>query len=321
MKFAHIILTAVLTSAPTLGLAAELLVLNKRDATLVFVDPVSGKIRATLATGSAPHEVEVSDDGKLAFVSNYGAQEAGHSLTIVDVPARKELKRLELGDLRRPHGLSFSGGRLYFTAEDAKKVASVDPASLSVTWTFETSQDRTHMVVATRDGTRLFTSNMGSNSISVIERGAAGTWSQKLVPVGDGPEGLDLAPDGSVLWVAHSRDGGMSVIDAASGKVLQTFDVKTKRSNRVKFTRDGKLALVSDLAAGELVVIDAASRTERARLKLGRSPTGILVPPTGNEAFIAVSGENHIAVVDLATHKVTRRINPGNDPDGMAWVP
>ncbi len=287
----------------------------------MFVDPASGKIAATLPTGVGPHEVEVSDDGKLAFVSNYGAQTPGHSLTIVDVAARKEVKRLDLGDLRRPHGLSFSGGRLYFTAEDARRVASVDPATLRVNWTFDTTQDRTHMVLATRDGARLFTTNMGSNSVSVIDRGAGATGSQKLITVGNGPEGLDLAPDGSVLWVAHSRDGGMSVIDTASGKVTHTFDAKTQRSNRVKFTRDGKLALVSDLSGGELVVIDAASRTERARLKLGRAPTGILVPPTGNEAFVAVSGENHIAVVDLATLKVTRQINPGNDPDGMAWVP
>ena len=320
MKFSHVFLTAVLTSIPTFALAAELLVLNKRDATLVFVDPVSGKISATLGTGVGPHEVEVSDDGKLAFVSNYGTQTPGHSLTIVDIPGRKEVKRLDLGDLRRPHGLSFSGGRLYFTAEDARRVASIDPASLRVSWTFDTTQDRTHMVLATRDGARLFTTNMGSNSVSVIERGAAGTWSQKLIPVGEGPEGLDLSPDGSALWVAHSRDGGISVIDAASGKVAQTFDAKTQRSNRVKFTRDGKLALVSDLSGGELVVIDVASRTERARLKLGRAPTGILVPPTGNEAFVAVSGENYIAVVDLQTLKVTRRIEPGNDPDGMAWV-
>ncbi len=105
MKFTSFILSALLTCAPSLLLAAELLVLNKRDATLVFVDPVSGKIGATLSTGSGPHEVEVSNDGKIAFVSNYGAQVGWPLLTIVDVPARKELKTLDLGELRRPHGL------------------------------------------------------------------------------------------------------------------------------------------------------------------------------------------------------------------------
>jgi YVTN family beta-propeller protein len=321
MKFARIFLAAALTGVPAFALAAELLVLNKRDATLVFVDPASGKIGATVPTGQGPHEVELSADGKLAFVSNYGAQTPGNSLTIVDVAARREVKRLDLGDLRRPHGLSFTGGKLYLTAEEARKVASVDPVSQRVDWTFDTAQDRTHMVLGTRDGSKLFATNMGSNSVSVIERGANGTWTQKLITVGAGPEGLDLSPDERVLWTAHSRDGGMSVIDTASGKVLHTFDAKTQRSNRVKFTRDGKLVLVSDLSGGELVVIDAGSRTERARVKLGRAPTGILVPPTGDEAFVAVSGDDRIAVIDLTTLKEVRSISPGNDPDGMAWLP
>jgi YVTN family beta-propeller protein len=320
MKFARVVLTAVLTTVPTLGLAAELLVLNKRDATLVFVDPASGKVAATVPTGEGPHEVEVSSDGKLAFVSNYGAQTPGNSLTVVDIAGRKEVKRIDLDDMRRPHGLSFSGGKLYFTAEDARKIGSVSPSALKVDWTFETAQDRTHMVLATREGAKLFTTNMGSNSVSVIELVPNGQPTQRLITVGAGPEGLDLSPDGRVLWTSHSRDGGISVIDTAAAKVIHTFDAKTKRSNRVKFSRDGRLVFVSDLSGGELVVFDAASRAERARLKLGRSPTGILVPPAGDEIFVAVSADNQIAVVDQRALKVVRTISPGNDPDGMAWV-
>lgn len=318
MKFSRLALTAILLSLPALGAAAELLVLNKRDATLVFMDPATGKISATVPTGQGPHEVELSTDGKLAFVSNYGAQTPGNSITVVDVGTRKELQRVDLGDMRRPHGLSFAGGKLYFTVEDAKKVGRLDPASLKVDWTFDTAQERTHMVLATRDASKLFTTNMGSNSISIIQPGSSG--SQRLVTVGKGPEGLDLAPDGKMLWTAHSQDGGMSIIDTATGKVVHTFDAKTGRSNRVKITPDGKLALVSDLSNGELAVFDAATHAERARVKLGRAPTGILIPPTGDEAFVAVSGESHIAVINLKTLTVARTLKPGNDPDGMAWL-
>jgi YVTN family beta-propeller protein len=176
------------------------------------------------------------------------------------------------------------------------------------------------MVLASRDGARLFTSNIGSNSVSIIERGADGQWTQRLVPVGAGPEGLDLSPDGRTLWSAHSRDGGISIIEAASAKVIGSFDAHTHRSNRVKFTTDGRLVLVSDLSGGELVVFDALTHGERARLKLGRSPTGILVAPDGEHAYVAVSGENHVAVIDLKKLSMARTIATGNEPDGMAWV-
>jgi YVTN family beta-propeller protein len=158
---------------------------------------------------------------------------------------------------------------------------------------------------------------MGSNSISVIDRKSS---QQSVIAVGAGPEGLDQSPDGRELWTAHSRDGGISIIDVATSKVSHTFDARTKRSNRLKFTNDGKHVLVSDLGAGELVIIDAASRKEVTRIALGPAPTGILIAPTGDEAYVAVSGADHIAVVDLKTLKVSRKIETGKSPDGMAWL-
>jgi len=320
MKFASVMLIGLLTSFPHLCLAAQLLVLNKSDATLSFIDPVSGNTSANVATGEGPHEVEVSSDGRLAFVSNYGAKNSGNTLSVVDIAAHKELERVDLGELRRPHGLTFSKGYLYFTSEMSRRIARFNPDTHRVDWVFATDQDGTHMVLASRDGTKLFTSNIASNSVSIIERGANDKWSQKVVSVGAGPEGLDLSPDDRTLWSAHSRDGGISIIDTATGRVIQTFDAKTKRSNRLKLTADGKLVLVSDLAAGELAIFDAGERTERARLKLGSSPTGILVAPDGAQAYVAVSGENRIAVIDLKTLSIAKTITAGNQPDGMAWV-
>src|SRR5712691_5085958 len=50
-----------------------LLVLEKEQNTLVIVDPGSLKIVARVPAGKDPHEVAVSDDGKTAYISNYGA--------------------------------------------------------------------------------------------------------------------------------------------------------------------------------------------------------------------------------------------------------
>jgi len=177
------------------------------------------------------------------------------------------------------------------------------------------------MVLPSRDARTIFTSNIGSDSVSMIEQGAGGQWTQTVIPVGKGPEGIDLSPDGKQVWSAHSRDGGVSIIDVATKKVVQTLAVGTKRSNRIKLTRDGKFALISDLEAGDLVVLDAAARKEVKRIALGRQPEGILIPPDGSRAFVAVNGDNSVAVIDLKTWTVTSRISAGTGPDGLAWVP
>ncbi len=301
--------------------AAQLLVLNKSDATLAFIEPATGTIEATLPTGEGPHEIELSSDGTLAFIGNYGARTDGNTMSVVDIGARKELRRIDLGDLARPHGLTIAGQQLYFTSERAKKLGRLDAASQRVEWTFPTDQEGTHMVLAAKDGKTLYATNIQAGTVGIIERGTDDQWTQTLVTVGAGPEGLDLAPDGRELWVGRSRDGHISIIDTATKKVAYAFDAKTKRSNRVKFTPDGRWVLVSDLGAGQLVVFDARTRTERARLTTGPGTTGILIPPRSPHAFVAVSGANRIALVDLKSFEITRTIATGASPDGMAWVP
>lgn len=299
----------------------RLVVLNKEDATLVTVDPASGKVLARVPTGEAPHEVAVSEDGKTAFVGNYGAQTPGSTISIVDLTAMKETRRLDVSPLRRPHGVFFRSGALYFTAEANRIVARYDPASNAIDWMLGTGQAGTHMVWVNRDATRMYTCNIASDSMTIIERGAnAATWNETVVPVGKGPEGFDVSPDGRELWAAHSRDGGVSILDLEQKRVVQTLALQTKRSNRLKFTPDGRLVLITDLDAGELLVLDAASRQVTKRIPLGKSVEGILMQPDGARAYVAVNGENYVAVIDLKTLAVSGRIETGRGPDGMAWA-
>jgi len=316
---AAVLVAVVCASAQQRG--PRLLVLNKEDATFTVINPETAAVLATVPTGEGPHELVTSTDGKTAFASNYGTGPApGHTISMIDIASGKELRRIDVAPLSRPHGLAFANGKLYFTAEADKKVARYDPAADKVDWQFETGQNATHMVLPTKDARTLFTSNISSDSISMIQE-SGGTWNQTVIPVGKGPEGLDLSPNGRELWSAHSRDGGVSVIDVASKKVVHTIAAGTKRSNRIKLTPDGKFALISDLEAGDLVVLDAVAHKEVKRLPLGKMPEGILIPPSGGHAYVAVNGDNHVAVIDPKTWQVTKKIPTGKGPDGMAWVP
>lgn len=309
-----------ISAAQTTG--PRLVVLNKADATLAVVDPVSGKTLGTVPTGEGPHEVAVSDDGKVAFVGNYGgAQGPGNSISVIDLIAMKELRRFDTKPLLRPHGVFFRDGKVYFTSETHRIVGRYDPAANQVDWLLGTGQAGTHMIWVNQDATRMYACNIGGDSMTLIERGAnPNVWNETVVPVGKGPEGFDVSPDGRELWAAHSRDGGVSIIDLEQKKVVGTIDVQTKRSNRLKFTPDGKLALVSDLDAGEVLVIDVATRAVTKHIPLGKMVEGILIQPDGARAYVAVNGDNYIAVIDLKTLAVAGRIETGKGPDGMAWA-
>ncbi len=319
LVFATIVAAGI--ALPARAQTGRLLVLEKDAAALAIVDPAARTVFGRVPTGEAPHEVAVSEDGTMAFVSNYGAQTPGQTLSVIDLRGRRELRRVDVSPLRRPHGLAVNGGKLYFTAEVNRLVARYDPAANRLDWMLGTGQPTTHMVYVRKDGGAIYTANIGGDSISVLERGANDlAWSETVVSVGKGPEGFDVSPDGGQLWAAHSRDGGVSIVDLAQKKVVGTLDLHTKRSNRLKFTPDGTHVLVSDLDGGELVVVDAAARKEVKRIPLGKSPEGILIEPGGARAYVAVNGANQVAIVDLKTYSVIGTIATGAGPDGMAWV-
>lgn len=303
--------------------SSVLLVLEKADEKLAIVDPATLKVLARVPSGGAPHEIVASADGKFAYISNYASQKLGQlkTISVVDLVAQKALAPGDLGVLRAPHGLALADGKVYFTAEGSKVIGRYDPAANQVDWVLGTGQNFTHMVAVSKDLKTIFTSNIGSDSICDIEQTRNGRdWNVTVIPVGKGPEGFDISPDGKELWAANSQDGTVSIIDIAAKKVVQTVDAQVNHSNRLKFTPDGKLALISDTGSNALVVIDRASRSVRRRINVGKEPEGILVQPDGVKAYAAVSGDNAVVVIDLRTLEVTGKIVTGNDPDGLAWA-
>jgi YVTN family beta-propeller protein len=327
----------------------SLLVLSKHDHALAIVDPATLKVVARAPVGPDPHEVIASSDGKTAYVSIYGGG-AYHVLSVVDLIAQKSLPDIDLGALNGPHGLAFVGGKLWFTAEGAKVVGRYDPVSGKIDWIMGTGQNRTHMIYVTPDQNKIYTTNVSSATVSLLEkialppmgpppgmqpgpngpppggpppgaqRGPRMDWNQTVIPVGRGDEGFDVSPDGRELWTANAQDGTVSVVDIAAKKVVATIDAKVLSANRLKFTLDGKLVLISSLGGSDLVVLNAATRTEFKRIKIGHGAAGILVQPDGSRAFIACTPDNYIAVLDLKTLEVTGHIDAGGEPDGLAWA-
>jgi YVTN family beta-propeller protein len=319
----------------------SLLALSKRNHTLVIVDPNTLQVIARAPVGPDPHEVIASSDGKTAYVSIYGGGRY-HALSVIDLVGQTALPDIDTGALNGPHGLAFVGGKVWFTAEGAKAIARYDPVSAKIDWIMGTGQNRTHMIYVTPDEKRIYTTNVSSATVTILEKvtlppmgppqGSGPPppppggnrprtdWNETVIPVGKGDEGFDLSPDGRELWTANAQDGTLSVIDLAARTVAATLDAKVFGANRLKFTPDGKLVLISSLRDGDLVIYDAASRREFKRVSIGHGAAGILMDREGNRAFIACSPDNYIVVLDLKTLEVTSHLDVGGEPDGLAWA-
>jgi YVTN family beta-propeller protein len=348
MRWSAVLVGGLLTSSLLAQSSSEssLLVLSKRGHTLAIVDPSSLKVLAKVPVGDDPHEVIASADGRTAYVSNYGGGSL-HTLARVDLVGQKAMPAIDLELLHGPHGLTSVGGKIWFTAEGSKVIGRFDPATRKVDWVLGTGQDRTHMIWVSEDEKKIVTANVASGTMTLMEltarqRGPGGPppggprpagapsgpppgprgpdWEETVVKVGSGPEGFDVLGDAKTIWVANAQDGTVSVIDFAGRKVIDTLAVDARGANRLKFTLDGKTALISSLGGSDLVFVDVAARKVVKRLKIGTGAAGIVMQPDGSRAFVACSPDDYVVVIDLKTMDVVGKIDAGGEPDGMAWA-
>jgi DNA-binding beta-propeller fold protein YncE len=279
--------------------------------------------------------VSVSPDGNWAVAANYGGRTPGHSLTVLDLRARKPVRTIDLGTYTRPHGLAWlpDGKHVVATSEQARALVVVDVPDGRVDHAISTGQPG-HLMTLARDGHRAWTANIATGSVSLVDldRGTV----VKTVVTGKGPEGHDVSPNGRELWAADRTLNRITVLDANTLDSLASIPTG-EFPNRLHFTPDGHWVLVSNIRSGTVDVIDAAARrtvdhitfafdsTRANGTMLGAmgnspQPEGILIAPDGTRAWIALSATNRIAEVDLGTRKVVRYLTTGQEPDGMGYI-
>ncbi len=296
-----------------------LVALNKTEGSLTIIDPKDMKILGKVATGDNPHEVVLSADGRTAFVANYGAQTPGSSLSVIDLEAKKELRRVDLAPLMRPHGLVEMNGKIYFTSETNRLIGRYDSATNRVDWLMGTGQNATHMIVVTPDQKRIYTANIASDSVTAFEFQNVPPAGSRItqIAVGKQPEAIDLAPDGKEVWVGLNAEGAIDIIDTTTNKVKEKIKIG-QRPYRIKFTPDGKLALLTIPETSELVVIDTATRKETKRLKLDSVPLGIVTTKDGKIAFATTVQADGVQKIDLEKFEILGKSATGQAPDGVA---
>ncbi|MFC7498646.1 hypothetical protein ACFQRC_05365 [Enterovirga sp. GCM10030262] len=296
-----------------------LIVGNKGEDTLSFIDLASGAELGRAATGHMPHEIAISPDGRRAAVVAYG----GSTIDIFDVAAREKLRTIDLSPNEGPHGLVWlDDGRLVATTERSRSLTIVDTANEDAVTAIPTGQEGTHMVAVSPDGSRAYTANIPAGTVTVIDL-VAGSKLRDL-EVGGRPEGIALAVGGRELWVGDLEGARVQAFDTQSFERLA--EVTTGRVPiRVAASPDGRWIVTSNLGSGSLTVIDASTREKVRDIVLsGAEEAGqvtILFSADGRRLYAAETGRDQVAEVDFASGEVLRRFAVGRNGDGLAIAP
>lgn len=300
------------------GETGSLVVLNKGASTATFIDVASGEILGTLPTGEGPHELAMTGDGRWAVSTDYGG---GNSLTVFDVAQMSVVRTIDLSDFPRPHGALFLPGDtvLAISSESSRSVVFVNPFSGEVVGSIDTAADGSHMVAVTGDGAKVYTGDIGSGTVSELD--VATMTKERSFRVPQQPEAITVSRDGSQVWVGSNAEGFVSVVEPRTGEVespLSGFEWPY----RILIVEEKNLVVIPDLRRHVVRFVDYEARADLGALSLpDEGPQGVALTHDKGTLFLSLSQAGQVAVIDLASRQIVRRIDAGPTPDGIGWTP
>jgi len=267
---------------------------DERGNSVSVIDLGTAQVK-TIPLRIAPHNVQVSRDGRL--------------LLVVGMLAGMKMSEADSNAEKRDHATMQRGRLLIFDAATMSADNLID---------IEVGHEPAHVIVDPQ-GKLAYVSNGGDNGLSVIDiaqRKVVGK-----IKTGKSPHGLRMSPDAREIYVANTGDNSVSVIDVARAREIARVPVG-KAPVQVAFTPDGRRVYVTSSVDNTVVVVDTARRAKTATVPVGRKPVQVFATPDGRYIYAANEGtakkvDNTVSVIDTATNKVVATVVTGNGAHGV----
>jgi YVTN family beta-propeller protein len=301
-----------------------LVVANQREHTALLIDPETRQELLKVTVGVNGHEVAVSPDSRFAYVPIYGNSGVGKpgtdgaTIDVVDLHERKLTATIDLGKPLRPHRAEFGpDGLLYVTAELAKAVDVIDPATRKVIAEIPTGAIESHMIVISPDGQRAYTANVAAGSVSVLDLKQRALVT--VIPVAKTVQRISISADGKRVFTHDQDTPRIAVIDTSTNKVASWISLPATVYSSSP-TVDGRKLLAAS-PSGKIFVIDLATAKLEESFDIPAALGELLLTPDGKFAFVSCPQAGTIEVLDIPGHKLLQPIKLTQGVDGLAWAP
>ena len=199
---------------------------------------------------------------------------------------------------------------LFITNTKSDSVSVIDTKTLDVVGSIPLGRGKPNRIVFQPDGRVAWVVYDKSHDLGLIDADA-----RKLVrrvKIGGNPYNLAFTPDGSHLlvldWSSDTSNDEVIFYDLKAEKIDGRVEVSTWPAHTA-FSRDGKLVYVSGETAGDVTVIDVATRAVVARIVHGGGDAMGLALTADGKTLYAAAGENKaILKIDTATQKIRGEI-------------
>jgi len=250
-------------------------VLNDLGNSLLRISPATGKPAETIPVRD-PYNMYYTPDGKYAIV----VAERRKRLNFLNASTMKLVHSLKV-PCRGVDHMDFSAGGTYLIAscEFGGAVVKVDVAHQKLLGRLALRpRGMPQDVKLSPDGAVFYVADMRANGVHLID---GEKFRQiEFIPTGRGAHGLYASRDSRVLYVSNRSEGSISVIDFASRKVVERWQLPQPASPDMGgVSADGKVLWLSGRYNSEVYAIDTHDGKLLARIAVGHGPHGLCVYP------------------------------------------
>ena len=264
------------------GDGSEVWIAGASGEGVIVVDTTSNTIIHHIPNlGDYPVDVIFGRDGNVAYVSN---RDTVDDIVLIDTATYTAVGTLDIPDYYLGPGkmaVNHCNGNLYAVNWYDDRFFVIDTNTGAVTSDL-TFGDSLWDLTINPAATTLYITDRGLDLVHVFD--IATLNSPLSIPVGQDPWGIDITPDGSLIFVANEDSHDVSIIDTNLNVVTDTIFLAADADPRdVDITADGQFAYVpsGDIAGSDVVyVIDVSTHAVVDTVDLASTnPNALAVAP------------------------------------------
>lgn len=303
----------------------------KENVSLTVFDAATRELRAIVPVGESgiakPHEIAVTSDGRMAFVSLYGNKDYGNNtpdnrLGVVNLETMTFDGHVDLGLYRGPHAMMTDPmGKIWVTVEHNCCVVIVDPVSREIEHTIWLKVP-CHFLAAAPDGSTVWFSAKEYPVIVEVDTSLRRVVSRIPVPVG--AQAIRVSPDGGMLYVGDFHRPLLHVIDLTTREIAQTIGL-TGVPGWPFNSRDGTKVIVTTYdeskKLGYVELLDSGDMTDASVVEVPAEPFHAL-PEVDNRHLLVALASGEITRIDQKTGTIVEGGFPagGRMPEMLLYV-
>jgi YVTN family beta-propeller protein len=142
----------------------------------------------------------------------------------------------------------------------------------------------------------------------------------RVVRVGEVPKYVAVTPDGRYVLVSNWCSSDLSVIDAASGRVVRTVALGPYPRG-IAVDPSSRTAYVTVMGTTNVAKVDLHTFAVTWISGVGLGPRHAVISPDGRYLYVSLNRSDAIAKIDLTTDRVVARVTTGSEPRSMTIAP